>query len=202
MACLQLANNFKKYLYTTWHLFLFCLFPVRSWIDSHISPHTELPAEEGNAYCYWYSSCHFITSFCDGLFFLTNSSFCREIFVGACPWTIWRFACSNSPAGCMYIFCKYWWSYLTQCRLVYWSQLLFIPPVSYSITCPGQVMASCRQLSLSTSGWKSVCAKSKLQMGLLLSPVCWMAGDRLCSAWCWSVNVFSLCNSAGITLAY
>ena len=32
-------------------VFYFFIFPAR-WIDSHISPHTELPAEEGNDNCH------------------------------------------------------------------------------------------------------------------------------------------------------
>lgn len=65
---------------------------------------------------------HVVTVILWWIVFLISSLLCREIFVGACPWTIWRFTCSNSSVGCMYIFCKY---VTTLSCTVCWKAVLF-----------------------------------------------------------------------------
>lgn len=101
------------YIYLVIYLFfLLCLLPVWS-PDWQPHTHTELPAEEGNHCCHSHHSHHFYAGKFLRLacFSLTppslSPSLCREIFMGARPRTVWRFARSNSSAGCMHIFCKY-----------------------------------------------------------------------------------------------
>lgn len=119
----------KKCIYTLLNFLFFLffwLFPVRSldWL-SHLSTQSYQQRKVMTAVTD-ILTVTFLTSFCDGLF-LTSFPLCREIFVGTCPWTIWRFTCSNSPAGCMYIFCKYItvacctvWLNAVMLRLLHW----------------------------------------------------------------------------------
>lgn len=99
----------SKSMYTLLTCFLvsFIRFLCHLWIDFPLYIRTELPAEEGNHYHHRHS-CHFMTNkFLWLIIFPTNSFLCRQIFMGACPRTVWRPTCSNSSAGCVYIFCKY-----------------------------------------------------------------------------------------------